>query len=353
MYKYYKSVIKTIFLFLIVMLNKESKAQGIIIADDKKQQEVFSTYDSIKIRQLAVEISKDYSEVILHLGRSFVFDSGNIFDSDSSKQNLLFFCEQLKKDNVKVFLWFFDSYGSASFNELYDDHQDIINQNLQVLDSLKIPYDGIAIDMEWINVGGGSNNKKYIEILKYLRSKVIDKKIFSFASLVNNETTNSERGYDTKRVLKYADNIIDMLYIQDADFFIFSDKNKPELNVRRIEELRKYFKKQGWLVAVSLEPGMLMENENGDGFQMIPDLHDGFKPLLNDAKFESKSRNSLAHIYEYKFKSKKSYLLKNNETISFHKKQRIFYFELYPKKVASSKDFIWEYFMMKERMAED
>ena len=323
------------------------KAQGIIIADDIKQEQLFNSVNEQNIISFANDIASKYKQVIFHLGRSYVFQNGNIFGDAIAKKNLNIFCSILKQKNIILILWFFDSYGDISFTQLYKDHVNIINENLDRLNELNIPFDGIAVDMEWINKGGNSNNIRYLDIIKYLRSKVLNKKIYCFASLLNDEHSNSERGYDVQEILKYADNMIDMLYLQEGDFFIFNAQHKLQLNIDRIATLRNYCSKQGWLIAVSLQAGILMENEDKTHISLLPDLVGGYLSLLNISKVKHKSRNKLSKIYEYKIISTRSFNTVDNTKIEFHRKQRIFYFVPKANKIVRSKDFIWEYFLIK------
>ncbi|GAC1595705.1 MAG: hypothetical protein NVS3B19_18260 [Ginsengibacter sp.] len=342
---------KFVISLFLIFLGFISYGQGIIIADDIRQKEIFSTPNSEKILQFANEISKDYKKVILHLGRSYVFDKGNIFSSATSKSNLKIFSEQLFKNDVELILWFFDSYGSKSFLNIYKEHKSIINQNIDSLKSLKIIYNGIAVDLEWINSPASYNNDKYITILADLRKKIPDKKIFCFASLLNNPSANSDRGYDSRNILKFADNIIDLLYLQDAGFFVFSNRDKPILNKERINDLQNYFKERGWLIAMSLASGLVTSNPSGSGFTIVNDFAEGnFNSLFNYSKLKYKYSNGISTVFEYKVKTHKRFLLKNGETIRFRKRQRVFYFELNPQSL--TKDFIWEYFLLRDEHKE-
>ena len=330
---------------LSFFLYKDISAQGIIIAD-KKQEALFASTNENDILNFASIISHSYKEVILHLGLSHVFKDGNMYSTKTSQKNLLLFCQELKKKDVKVFLWFMDSYGAKNFNSIYQDHHNIIDDNISTINHLQIPYDGVAVDLEWINKGGSKNNNRFLEILKYLRGKIGDKKLYCFASLVNNESTNSSRGYDTPQILEVADNIIAMLYLQDSDFFILSENKKPVLNIKRVESLRNYFGQMNWLLAVSLEDVILTENERTGKLNLLPEFEEGYDKLLSRSKIKNTSKDELSEEFEYKIKKRGNYKIKNDGKMHLHKRQKFYYFKLDTAALPTQNGFIWEYFLL-------
>ena len=334
--------------FFIISLSLSAVSQGIIIADDAGQEALFSTTDQHVINDFAQTISASYNKVIIHLGREQVFKRGNIYSSRQSQQNLALFCSALKEKGLKVYLWFFDSYGGNSFLELYNEYQSIIDDNIDELERLNIPYDGIAIDMEQINNGGFNNNDKYIEIVKHLRQRIGNKKLYCFASLQDDRNSNLTRGYDTREIMKYADNMIEMLYLQEGDYFEATRSGKPKLNTSRIKELKNYYHRQHWLLAVSLRRAYEIQ-DGQDKFTFIPSLKDDSQSLLEHAKSKGRRKSKYAIIHDYKIKKDVSYDLKNGSTLTLNKRNALFNVELRGKKLAGRNDFIWEYFTLLEQ----
>ena len=209
--------VKEVIIFLIIISNiliinsGIAEAKGVILADDQKVLEIFRDYDQNQILELAREIS-EYDKVILHLGARKVFTLGHPFFYSTSQKNLQTFSRQLEKQNQKFYLWFLDSFGSEMFLDIYDNHQEIIDDNYSKLKELDLNYDGIVIDLEWINHGqkdnSSHNQDKYLEVLKYLRNKFEFKELYAFMSIVDDPHENLERGYDVDEILKYLDNII-------------------------------------------------------------------------------------------------------------------------------------------------
>ncbi|MGM0437475.1 MAG: hypothetical protein ACQEQD_04315 [Bacillota bacterium] len=134
----------------LVFCGQKVQSQGIILADNQKIIDIFRNKDKTKVKQLLQELKK-YDEIIIHLGARKVFERGNAFFYKTSQENLRYFINELKKDNKKIYLWFLDSFGGKNFLEIYDQYQGIINTNYSQLEKLDLNYDGIIIDLEWIN----------------------------------------------------------------------------------------------------------------------------------------------------------------------------------------------------------
>ena len=235
----------------LVFLSLTSKGQGIVIANEQIQTELFNA-DSASVKAFSDTICSKYNRVILHLGRSYVFRLGNIYTSDRSRNNLKYFAELLQVRHFPLTLWFFDSFGEEAFEKLYADYREIVDENLRGLENLKIPYTGIVIDLEWINLKNGSNNDKLENVIGYLRNQMPkDKKLSFFASLIESSKENSLRGYNVDRLIKRSVYPIAMLYPVDAGFHLDGKTILPMLDDKRINFLKHFYKKENWEVAIS------------------------------------------------------------------------------------------------------
>ncbi len=236
----------------LLFLHLPAKALGIVIADEKKQTEFFNS-DSSKVMKFAQDISSKYDRVILHLGRSYVFRKGNIYTSEMSRKNLKLFAEVLQSKGVPLIMWVLDSFGKEAFEVLHDEYQAICNENLQMLDSLKIPYFGITVDMEWVNLNNGNNNIKLEEIIRYLRKTLEkEKKLYFFASLHESDEENNSRGYTRELLSGNIATPIAMLYPLSSGFYLDDKKIVPYMNDIRINSLNSHYKKVHWEVTVAL-----------------------------------------------------------------------------------------------------
>ena len=249
----FKFIFSTIILVgVLLSLHLPTIAHGIVIADEKKQTEFFNT-DSCEIMKFAEEITSKYDRVILHLGRSYVFRNGNIYTSEMSRKNLKLFAEILQSKGVPLILWFFDSFGNESFGKLYAEYTEICNENVQTLDSLKIPFHGIAVDMEWVNLNNGNNNVKLEEIIRYLRNKLEkDKKLYFFASLHESDEENYSRGYTRELLAGSIATPIAMLYPLSSGFYLEDIKLTPFMSDYRINTLISHYRKVNWEVTVAM-----------------------------------------------------------------------------------------------------
>lgn len=258
-------ILSSIILIFLVLQPKTAQTKGIIIADDQKILNIFRDYDQSQIIELAHKIKK-YDKVILHLGAKRVFSRGHPFFYKTSRKNLSIFAEQLHKQNQKFYLWFLDSFGNEMFLNIYENHQLIIDSNYKQLEKLNFEYDGIVIDLEWINLNLedetlNDNKTRYLRVLKYLKDKFNDKELYSFISIVNDTEENLRRGYNEKEILEYLNNIIVMLYIKDAGFKLVNEELQPILKDNRIDNLRLYYNKSNYQTAVSLAGGVFLERD--------------------------------------------------------------------------------------------
>ena len=235
----------------LLFLCCNSFASGIVLANEARETRLFNSEPS-RIIAFADSLSTKYNRVILHLGRSYVFRSGNIFTSEKSRKNLKLFADELQLKGATLSLWFFDSFGKEAFEKLEAEYKEICNENLHVLDTLKVPYKGIAIDMEWINLNNAHNNEKLEETVAYIRKKLgKEKKLYFFAAIHENSQENSKRGYNLDQLLRQADTPLAMLYPAESGFHMVKKNIVPDLNNDRINSLKHFYKKEKFEVAVS------------------------------------------------------------------------------------------------------
>ena len=170
-------------LVLFFLLSTSAFSRGIIIGFDSSVVSIFKHKNAEEIKLLAEDVSTKYDKVIIHLGRKYPFTKSYFSDS-TSRTNLKNFCELLSLRNIKVYMWILDSYGSENFDKLYIEHENIIDDATERLNDYKISYNGIVVDMEWINYPEGKNNDNYINILKYLRKKLGNKELLAFTPII-------------------------------------------------------------------------------------------------------------------------------------------------------------------------
>jgi len=344
--------IKIIILFLILinfvfMQAEVAEAKGIIIADDQKILEIFRDSDQNQIIELAQDI-REYDKVILHLGSQKVFSRGHPFFYRTSKENLSIFARQLKKQDQKFYLWFLDSFGSEMFLNIYNDHQQIIDSNYQYLKKLDFDYEGLVIDLEWINLGlkagSDTNQARYLEVLEYLKNKFETKELYAFMSIVNDQQENISRGYPEKEILKYLDNLIVMLYLKDSGFYLAEGELKMTLRDNRIDSLREYYQANNYQTAVSLEGGIFLERDEI--------LY--FIKTTNNFSYHEQSQLFYSNENKYYktsgFILKKELILKRNDgQINRLKKgDRLHFLEINRDNLLIENDYIWEYFQMQK-----
>ena len=345
-----KKVIKLslILLFVLCLLpssySQNSKDCGIIIADEKQQTIIFNS-DANTVSSFADSISNSYSKVIIHLGRSFVFRRGNIYTSKKSQQNLVLFCDILKRNNVKLYLWQLDSYGGSSFLKIYSQYKEIISENMDIIDSLNIQYDGIVVDLEWINNDEYDNSERFLELMKFFRERIGNKDLKYFASLIDNHEVNRKRGYSVSKLPEIQAFPIVMLYPSDGGFYFHRRKLKLHLDDARIKELKLFHKFNGWNVAVSFTADYYI-NYHGKAIKIDKKMLEKDSVLLN--YFIVKSREYKNYkIHTYKSKNKTLlYDLKGNK-FEFAENSVLYKFEM-KKTILENNYYIYEYFNLKD-----
>lgn len=338
--------IRILFLIIILLItfNITTSAKGIILANNEKIIEIFRSHTKEKIENLINDIDH-YEKVIIHLGSKYVFERGSAFFYKTSQENLIYFCDKLSEKNIKVYLWFLDSFGSKNFTTLYEDYKNIIDNNYKNINQLNLKYDGIIIDLEWINLNSNfENNEKYIEIIKYLSNKFVNKEIYSFASIIDNEKENIRRGYDERNILNYLDNIIPMLYVKDGGYFIEDNQLNFYFNKNRIENLKKYYHDNNYIPAVSIEDGIILERNS----------HLYFIKTTNNFNYEDNVKEIYKkEKYYFKitgFKPINEFIIEKNDGITekIRTNDRLHYFRLNNANLLKDDNYIWEYFISKE-----
>ncbi|MBM7555674.1 hypothetical protein [Halanaerobacter jeridensis] len=333
-------VITLLSLNAIFNQNKTS-SQGIIIADHKKLINIFRDYEPQATRELIKNL-QDYEQVILHLGAKRVFIRGNAFFYRTSQDNLKLLAEQLQANEQQLYLWFLDSFGGASFLEIYEDYQTIIDANYEVLQELNLDYEGLVIDLEWINLGTEANNQKYLEILSYLDKKFADKELYAFASIIDNPTENKRRGYNETEMLKYLDNIITMLYPGDGGYYLKNGQLHLNLATHRIEDLREYYRQRNYQVAVSLAGRIILERNNNLYFiKSATEFNYSDKTKLLYSK-TNKYYDINAYVPQMKFSLQRN----DGVTEEIKKSDRLHFINFHQDKLLQEEDYIWEYFLL-------
>lgn len=345
--------IKVFILFLIIIFNllvrlpAAAEAKGIIIADDQEILEIFRDYEQGQIIELAREISK-YDKVILHLGAKKVFSRGHPFFYRSSQKNLIAFAEQLHNQNQDFYLWFLDSFGSEMFLDIYDNHQEIIEANQEQLEELDFKYDGIIIDLEWINLGleadSGDNQNKYLEILETLNNKFPDKELYAFMSIVNDQAENIRRGYNEEKIIEYLENIIVMLYVKDAGFYLANNELNMSLRERRIDALRNYYQENNYQTAVSLEGGIFLERNEELYFIKTTNQFD----YTDQSQLLYRKENKYYIISVYNPRTDIKLRRNDCQLVEFKENDRLHFLKIKAENILRETDYIWEYFQMQQ-----
>ena len=345
--------IKILIIFLILIFNilnfqsEAALAEGIIIADDQKIIDIFKAHDQSGVLKLAESI-KEYDKVILHLGAQKVFARGHPFFYRTSRENLKIFAEELQAQNQDFYLWFLDSFGSEMFLGIYDQHQEIIDANYKQLQELNLNYQGIVIDIEWINLGSEdetvNNQNKYLEVLEYLRNKFESKKIYAFMSIVDDQQENLRRGYNEEEVLEYLDNIIVMLYLKDSGFYYVDGELNMILKEARIKKLRDYYQSKNYQTAVSLEGGIFLERNENLYFIKTANsfVHNNQSQLLYSKEKE------YYIISGYRPETEISFKRNDGKLIEVNKDDRLHFLEIKADNLLDKEDYIWEYFQLQQ-----
>ena len=330
----------------LVFLSCPSKGQGIVIANEQIQTELFNA-DSASVKAFSDTISSKYNRVILHLGRSYVFRRGNIFTSDKSLNNLKYFADQLQVRHIPLTLWFFDSFGEEAFEKIYAEYKEIVDENLRGIESIKLPYAGIVIDLEWINLKNGSNNDKLENVIGYLRERMPkDKKLSFFASLIETSKENSFRGYNVDRLIKRSVYPIAMLYPVDAGFHLEGKTILPMLDDKRINSLKHFYKKENWEVAIA--PGDKWICQQHFDLTEIEPL--SAKPIFTTAQLllDKTSRQDYWKQENFNVTSPLTVDFEKGGKRILHPGDKIYHFSVDPA-ILENNTYIWEYYHLRNK----
>lgn len=326
-----------------VLIPPAVSAESVIIARDRELLTLFRDSDPEEIEAFARDIGLRYDGAVLHLGRGYVFRRGGPFFYRTSRKNLQIFCSSMKASGKNVYLWFLDSFGSEDFHRIYEDHERIIDENLRTVRELELAYDGIVVDLEWINLPSGDNAGSYLSVLRYLRHSLGEKKLLVFASLIDNPGENLRRGYDEEKILQIADNVIPMLYPVDGGFKMTADRPVPLLNDARIASLRRYYWKSGYKAAVSLEGAIILER--GGTLEIVRTAGDP------EAEFSLRKTDSHAGLYFQidSFRARDPFELTRNDgtRVLVRENENLHHFRVL-ETILCPGDYLWEYFLIRD-----
>lgn len=333
---------KKIFFFLLINISLISSSNYIIMADDLSMLRLFRD-DREQVINIAEEIGEKYDGLIFHLGSTVIFDRGGMFYYRTSQENLKEFINIINKKNKKVYFWFLDSFGSDAFIEIYNEYEEVMEKLFPKLEEFQ--YDAIVIDLEWINYNEIGlvldNSKKFKEIILNIETK-FKKKVFAFASVVDDEEENKKRGYGK---IDYS-KLLPMFYIKDAGFYEGTlGEPVAVYSEERIENLRAYYKENFEKIVVSMESGIILKR--GNSFHFVRNFRKFDKDL--DNIFENlKKTNEFNHKY-YIIKEMKAmqdfYFEKNDESFEkINKDEKLYIFETKENFLLEG-DIIWEYFI--------
>ena len=251
------------------------------------------------------------------------------------------FSTYLQAHHVKIYYWFFDSYGGEHFDEIYKEYKEMIDENINRINELFPTYDGIFVDMEWINRKGGNNNNHFNQIIKYLRNKIDKKELYFFASLIDNESSNKKRGYDLKELKSFDANPVTMLYINDGGYYMERKKVLPNIDDDRIKQLSKYYKKKDYQVAVSLSNSWVIKK--GRDMISVTLSDEDAKQIDNNFTLQKQIDYKYFSVKYYKANKPMMVCFSGDEKCSLNKEQLIYYCEVNKEMVKDYK-YIWEYF---------
>jgi nicotinamide mononucleotide adenylyltransferase len=330
---------KIFILGLILMMNILVFSKGIIIGDDLFILKTFRDGKSEDIQKIVNNIDGNFDEVIIHMGRANISERGNFFFYRTSKENLKYFANLLEERGIKLYLWFFDSFGSDDFLSLYNDRLNLINSNKNFIESLNITYEGIVVDFEWINLGEDENTEKYMEFLKDIKNIFSDKKIMAFTNTIDSEYENTKRGYDLKKMVEIIDGMIPMLYV--VDFGIYYENNGIKMNFSdaRIKNLLNFYSNYEKVYpAFSFTSGLLLVRN--DQVFYIKDI--SHLSIPDGLEIVEKKEYEYHNIY--KLNVKKDVEITRNDGVSEKiKKGEILFILEVKEQVYQISDYIWNY----------
>lgn len=325
------------------MLQERAVARGIIIADGDGIRKLFRDSSREEITDFGRQLMSDYDGVILHLGTSKAFSRGGLFFYRTSKQNLADFSRIIKSSGGKLYLWMLDSFGAQAFLEMYSNYKGIIDENMRYLIDLDIQYEGVVIDLEWINLPEGRNNGKLLEILQYIRNSVPDKEVMIFAPLIDNAAENGKRGYLEEDLSAVGAIPVPMLYVVDAGFYLEEGSLIPYFRQPRFSEVRDYYEEKGYPVAVSVVGG-LVTVRNGKPY-FVRSLAGTEAPFFKFLQFIEKTDFGSCSVTTYR--AEKPFSLKrDDQAIEEIRKDETLYRVEFNWEMLKKDDFIWRYFFL-------
>jgi hypothetical protein len=232
-----------------------------------------------------------------------------------------------------------DSHGSEKFREVYDIHKELIRVNLDSLRTLNIPFDGIAVDLEWINLPRGNNNREFEGLMKQWRESLEkEKKLYYFATLTNDDKENKKRGYNTDKLSRYADSPLTMLYVVESGFSLKKRQLSPNMSENRANTLLQFYKKNSLEICYSMHRAWFAVYKR----KVVElQLTDAEKQGLIFKKMDD--RNPFIKCSTFFFADKTEIRTKEKKSIKVNKKNEIFFVEARKPEIASNY-FIWEYF---------
>ncbi|MGM0641399.1 MAG: hypothetical protein ACQESN_08260 [Thermotogota bacterium] len=314
-------------------------SKGIIIGDDIFILKTFRDSGREEILKIVDNINKDFDEVIIHLGRADVSERGNFFFYKTSKENLKLFSNLLEDRGIKLYLWFFDSFGSESFLELYNNRFNLITSNKKFIDSLNINYEGIVVDFEWINLEDGENTEKYMTFLKEIKNVFSDKKVLAFTNTIDSEYENSSRGYDLKKMAEIIDGMIPMLYVVDFGIYYRDETIYMNFSDARIENLLNFYKNYEKIYpAFSVTSGLLLVR-NGNVFY-IKDIN--HKNIPDGLKLKEKTEYKYHNIYELEILEDLEIIRNDGVLEKISREEKLFLLEV-KDTVLEISDYFWNY----------
>lgn len=327
-------------LFLFIFLSIYIFSKGIIIGDDLFILRTFRDKSEKDITNIVNKINENFDEVIIHMGRADISKRGNFFFYKTSKENLKLFSQMLEDRNIKLYLWFFDSFSSEEFLELYENRNTLIYKNKQFIDELGIKYEGVVVDFEWINLNNNfDNSEKYLTFLKDIKEIFFDKKIKAFTNTIDSEYENNKRGYNIEKLTKVIDGIIPMLYVVDFGLYYAEDRIHMNFSDDRIENLLDFYKKYEKVYpAFSVTSGILLVRNNSVFYIKDMKIEDIPKEIeikkLEDSKYHT--------IYQLKVLD--DFEVKRNDGVleKISKGEKVFFLEV-KDRIFDISNYIWNY----------
>lgn len=325
------------------MAQANATARGIIIADGDEIKKLFRDSSRQEIADFGRDLMSDYDRVILHLGRSGSFSRGGLFFYRTSKRNLESFSQIIKDSGGELYLWMLDSFGADAFLEIYAEYKAIVDENLRFLADLNILFDGVVIDLEWINLPKGDNGQRLIEILQYIRSGIPDKRVMTFAPLIDNAEENRKRGYDELRLAEMGGIPIPMLYLVDAGFYLENDRLVSYFRQPRFSQVRDYYEEKGYPVAVSVVGGIVIVRKGKPYF--IRSMAGTGAPFFKYLQFIEKTDFGSSTVQS--FRAERDFTLaRDDRTNQEIRKNEMVYLVEFNSEMLKQDDFIWRYFFL-------